>query len=62
MVGRPGLEAEPGLAQPSPTCDASAWVGRRSFPRAEGPKGKEWWAAQDLNLKPTDYESAALTN
>ena len=25
-------------------------------------KGKyEWWAHQDLNLEPTDYESAALT-
>ena len=22
---------------------------------------KRWWASQDLNLKPTDYESAALT-
>jgi hypothetical protein len=21
----------------------------------------EWWARQDLNLGPTDYESAALT-
>ena len=24
-------------------------------------RGKEW-ALQDLNLRPTDYESAALTN
>jgi hypothetical protein len=22
---------------------------------------KKWWARQDLNLGPTDYESAALT-
>src|SRR5579864_7658294 len=22
---------------------------------------KEWWALKDLNLRPTDYESAALT-
>lgn len=22
----------------------------------------EWWAQQDLNLRPTDYESDALTN
>jgi len=22
----------------------------------------DWWAHQDLNLEPTDYESAALTN
>ena len=21
-----------------------------------------WWAQQDLNLRPADYESAALTN
>ena len=25
-------------------------------------QGNEWWAHQDLNLGPTDYESAALTN
>jgi hypothetical protein len=24
--------------------------------------GQTWWAHQDLNLEPTDYESAALTN
>ena len=24
--------------------------------------GLEAWALQDLNLRPTDYESAALTN
>ena len=23
---------------------------------------QRWWAQQDLNLQPTDYESAALTN
>jgi hypothetical protein len=22
----------------------------------------KWWAQQDSNLRPTDYESAALTN
>jgi hypothetical protein len=29
----------------------------------EGRDGEplEWWAHQDLNLEPTDYESAALT-
>jgi hypothetical protein len=26
------------------------------------PKTESWWAHQDLNLEPTDYESAALTN
>jgi hypothetical protein len=27
------------------------------------PKGENnWWAQQDSNLRPTDYESAALTN
>lgn len=25
-------------------------------------KSKEWWALKDLNLRPTDYESAALTS
>jgi hypothetical protein len=24
-------------------------------------KSENWWARQDLNLGPTDYESAALT-
>jgi hypothetical protein len=24
--------------------------------------GKRWWGGQDLNLRPTDYESAALTD
>ena len=27
-----------------------------------GPEGVNWWAQQDSNLRPTDYESAALTN
>ena len=26
------------------------------------PRTTDWWAHQDLNLEPTDYESAALTN
>ena len=24
--------------------------------------GQTWWGGEDLNLRPTDYESAALTN
>jgi hypothetical protein len=24
-------------------------------------RGRRWWAHQDSNLEPTDYESAALT-
>jgi hypothetical protein len=27
-----------------------------------GLRERLWWAHQDLNLEPTDYESAALTN
>ena len=34
------------------------WV-QDSFERSQT---LEWWAHQDLNLEPTDYESAALTN
>jgi hypothetical protein len=36
-------------------------VGSRKCRRhsQESPSG--WWAHQDLNLEPTDYESAALT-
>ena len=29
--------------------------------RADIGDRREWWAHQDLNLEPTDYESAALT-
>lgn len=36
--------------------------GDRKKESRRGPTaGKEGWAAQDLNLEPTDYESAALT-
>ena len=34
------------------------WI-QNSFERSQT---LEWWAHQDLNLEPTDYESAALTN
>ncbi len=38
----------------------------RAGAKAAGPKrprrGAAEWALQDLNLRPTDYESAALTN
>ena len=33
----------------------------RSWLASRSPKGEGWWALQDLNLRPTDYESAALT-
>src|SRR5436309_11520114 len=33
----------------------------RSRNRLRSRKKKKWWARQDLNLGPTDYESAALT-
>jgi hypothetical protein len=31
-------------------------------PLTNATRSKSWWAHQDLNLEPTDYESAALTN
>ena len=34
------------------------WI-QNSFERS---RTLGWWAHQDLNLEPTDYESAALTN
>ena len=37
--------------QPEPMCHASG-----------GTKQVDRWGGQDLNLRPTDYESAALTN
>jgi hypothetical protein len=37
--------------QPEPMCHASG-----------GTKHLDRWGGQDLNLRPTDYESAALTN
>ena len=32
------------------------------FRHASQSLGEGWWAHQDLNLGPADYESAALTN
>ena len=32
-----------------------------SLTRRRGCSEEYWWARQDLNLGPTDYESAALT-
>jgi hypothetical protein len=34
---------------------------RQNRPYIARAKSKEWWALKDLNLRPTDYESAALT-
>ncbi len=34
--------------------------GRPAFPSA-GRSGRKWWAQQDSNLRPKDYESSALT-
>jgi len=30
--------------------------------RTVSDRGQGWWAHQDLNLEPTNYEFAALTN
>jgi hypothetical protein len=38
-----------------------AAAGNRAGTGALGRKMSGWWARQDLNLGPTDYESAALT-
>jgi hypothetical protein len=44
-------------------CADSGQSGRRSHDRhIASYLGKRWWGGQDLNLRPTDYESAALTN
>lgn len=60
VVGPPGFELEPYCGRE-----------RKREPAGEIPShardlitpafGREWWAHQDLNLEPTDYESAALT-
>ena len=39
-----------------PVCHHGYAAARRFFAGA-----KKWWARKDLNLEPTDYESAALT-
>ena len=35
---------------------------RHIVPVHVGKAGKRWWAQQDSNLRPRDYESPALTN
>ncbi len=39
-----------------------AWAGAKAAGRKRPRRGAAEWALQDLNLRPTDYESAALTN
>ncbi len=46
-------------------CDAQAVKASTKslfFRHANRSLGEGWWAHQDLNLGPADYESAALTN
>jgi hypothetical protein len=68
-----GLREEETLAWPRCTArnainPFSALAKSASFPDSETPphsrclRRNAWWAHQDLNLEPTDYESAALTN
>ena len=55
-----------GRAHPSVQLRRSAAGHRKNNPTAgslaQYPFVSIWWAHQDLNLQPTDYESAALTN
>ncbi len=39
-----------------------AWAGAKTAGTKRPRRGAAEWALQDLNLRPTDYESAALTN
>ena len=46
--------------------EVKSWKYRIAFHRSTDLPGLEagreiWWALKDLNLRPTDYESAALT-
>ena len=53
------LHRVPSLVTLSPVSAARRFPAERENPR------NTWafrWALQDLNLRPTDYESAALTN
>jgi hypothetical protein len=40
---------------------ATALKGQRPRPLDDGGIRPSWWAWQDLNLRPADYESDALT-
>ena len=41
--------------------DQRRWAVRFAQRRGKAPRQRVWWALKDLNLRPTDYESAALT-
>ena len=65
-----GVPAGKGLVWWSPEAREGQWHGlvvqvRSTVPRLSCPEAcrlrEVWWARQDLNLGPTDYESAALT-
>ena len=53
LVGPPRFELEP-------FCGRERSESPQAKSRAVA-RGRTWWAHQDLNLEPTDYESAALT-
>ena len=47
----------------SPDCRITATTSQRvPASRGIGANRYKWWAHQDLNLGPIDYESTALTN
>ena len=38
------------------------WRPNYAFKHTNAVAYQKWWAQQDLNLRPIDYESSALTN
>ena len=55
MKGMKWLEEKAEDSAPMDTCEQSKNENTRN-------SLKSWWARQDLNLRPDDYESSALTN
>src|SRR4051794_31236186 len=58
--GRFGLDRSFAVLVRHPVLQILGW--RRRPPTANHTRGRDPWAREDSNLRPTDYESAALTN